>query len=433
VDPLFVAKALIAGADGVLVSGCHPRDCHYSDGNYYARRRLEVLKEFLPVTGIDPARFEYTWVSASEGARWRNVVTNFTDVVRKLGPAPRLDELSPCSMDSFASPSPAPVRALGWDAAQQGRSLADLKEKIKAALPELDLVIGWEQGYDAAHGTPLFMRVPEDVDRLTFGPLSVQNPANFLPELKDKKVGIVVKGCDSKSIVELLQEKLIERGNVKIFAMSCGGVVNQDGLPAHFDGRMPQSVTVEGEIARIEVDGEAREIPFMKIAAEKCLKCVVPDGLINDVFVGSKCSASMGVPSEAMPLESLSLADRMNFWRNRMERCIRCYACRNACPMCVCRSHCIAETRDPHWVSQDDSASSKLLFQIIHALHLAGRCTACGECQRVCPVQIPVGLLKEQVSGVIKKLFAYGAGADLETIPPLLTFKTEEQTIPDRG
>ena len=78
VDPLFVVKALLSGADGVLVSGCHPRDCHYSDGNFYARRRLEVLKRFLPFIGIDDRRFHYTWVSASEGQKWQQTVTAFT-------------------------------------------------------------------------------------------------------------------------------------------------------------------------------------------------------------------------------------------------------------------------------------------------------------------------------------------------------------------
>ena len=78
VNPLFVLKALINGADGVLVSGCHPRDCHYSAGNYYARRRLEMLKQFLPVLGINPDRFEYTWVSASEGQRWKDVASRIS-------------------------------------------------------------------------------------------------------------------------------------------------------------------------------------------------------------------------------------------------------------------------------------------------------------------------------------------------------------------
>lgn len=87
-NPLFVVKALLSGADGVLVSGCHPNDCHYSKGNFYARRRLEALKTFLPIIGIAPGRFEYTWVSASEGQRWQQVVTTFTEQIHALGPIP---------------------------------------------------------------------------------------------------------------------------------------------------------------------------------------------------------------------------------------------------------------------------------------------------------------------------------------------------------
>lgn len=87
VNPLFIAKTLLGGADGVLVSGCHPRDCHYAEGNFYARRRLEIFKNLLPTLGIDPRRFEYTWVSASEGPRWQQVVIKFTEQVHALGPS----------------------------------------------------------------------------------------------------------------------------------------------------------------------------------------------------------------------------------------------------------------------------------------------------------------------------------------------------------
>ncbi|WP_243545160.1 hydrogenase iron-sulfur subunit [Pseudodesulfovibrio tunisiensis] len=88
IDPLFIVRAFLNGADGVLVSGCHPGDCHYSEGNYHARRRLELLKHLLPAAGIDPARFHYTWVSASEGAKWQQTVTDFTNRIHELGPAP---------------------------------------------------------------------------------------------------------------------------------------------------------------------------------------------------------------------------------------------------------------------------------------------------------------------------------------------------------
>ena len=84
INPLFVLKAFNLGADGVLVSGCHPNDCHYSEGNFYARRRLEVLKEFLPFIGIDKRRFSYQWVSASEAQKWQKVVINFVKIIKEI-------------------------------------------------------------------------------------------------------------------------------------------------------------------------------------------------------------------------------------------------------------------------------------------------------------------------------------------------------------
>jgi coenzyme F420-reducing hydrogenase delta subunit len=86
IDPLFALKAFEKGADGVLISGCHPGDCHYSEGNYYARRKFELLDRMLPHLGIEPDRFKYTWVSASEAARWQKVVNEFVGKVKALGP-----------------------------------------------------------------------------------------------------------------------------------------------------------------------------------------------------------------------------------------------------------------------------------------------------------------------------------------------------------
>jgi coenzyme F420-reducing hydrogenase delta subunit len=87
INPIYILKALVDGADGVMVSGCHPGDCHYLAGNYYARRRFTVLKKLLTTAGIDPDRVHFTWVSASEGARFAQVVTEVTDKVRALGPS----------------------------------------------------------------------------------------------------------------------------------------------------------------------------------------------------------------------------------------------------------------------------------------------------------------------------------------------------------
>ena len=100
--------------------------------------------------------------------------------------------------------------------------------------------------------------------------------------------------------------------------------------------------------------------------------------------------------------------------------------------MCVCREHCVASSREPHWLTQSDGVRDKMFFQIIHASHLAGRCTGCGECQRACPVGIPVLLLKRSLSRQVENLFSYRAGVDVEGAPPLLTFALEEPKIKER-
>ena len=86
IDPKLVLKSIERGADGVLVSGCHPGDCHYTSGNYYARRRMLMLGSLLEFMGVDPRRFQMSWVSASEGSKWVQVVTDVTEAVRELGP-----------------------------------------------------------------------------------------------------------------------------------------------------------------------------------------------------------------------------------------------------------------------------------------------------------------------------------------------------------
>ncbi len=86
VSPLFLVKAFERGADGVIVSGCHTGDCHYGTGNYHARRRFAVLRELLDLVGVDPARVTFSWVSASEGPKWQQVVNDTVARVRALGP-----------------------------------------------------------------------------------------------------------------------------------------------------------------------------------------------------------------------------------------------------------------------------------------------------------------------------------------------------------
>jgi len=86
VDPLFILRALQNGVDGVLVSGCHPGDCHYQSGNFHARRKFAVIKRLLEYVGIEPERVQFSWVAASEGPKMAKVIGEFVEGVRRIGP-----------------------------------------------------------------------------------------------------------------------------------------------------------------------------------------------------------------------------------------------------------------------------------------------------------------------------------------------------------
>jgi len=319
--------------------------------------------------------------------------------------------------------------------------LEDLKARIKEALPGLECVIAWQKGYDPLHNTPLFIRTEADVDKLEWGPLNVHNPAVYLPSFRGKKIGVVVKGCDSRSVVELLQEGLIDRADVTIFSMPCTGVIDLTKVKARLAAAgatagAVTAVTTDGTTVSVTAGGATLALPLEQVAADKCGSCQFPNAVLSDQFVGDPAAPvtpKAPVDADLATLDALSVPERMAFWRYQMERCIRCYACRNACPLCVCRDHCIAQSREPHWLTQEDTSTEKFFFQVVHAMHLAGRCTECGECQRACPMDIPILALKKHLNRTIHDLFDYQAGVDPQAIPPLLQFKVEEDNIKERG
>ncbi|WP_321405096.1 4Fe-4S dicluster domain-containing protein [Maridesulfovibrio sp.] len=316
------------------------------------------------------------------------------------------------------------------------KNLEDLKKQIKDGLSELDVVIGWTDSFDPLHATPHFMRSEADVDKLKVDALCVHNLATYLPSLKGKKVGIVVKGCDSRSVVELLQENLIKREDVTIFGFGCNGVVDQTKIRrAAGEVGQVEACEVNDTEVKLTVAGKELKLSMADVLADKCQTCRYPNAVLSDQFVGEEIKATASFEDGYKDLEEFeakSTEEKFAFWLGEMDRCIRCYACRNACPMCVCRDHCVAQSRDPHWLSQEAHVRDKWMFQVIHAYHLTGRCTECGECQRACPVDIPILLFKKKFNKEIKEVFNYEAGLDPEATPPLQTFKIDEPTIKEK-
>jgi ferredoxin len=313
--------------------------------------------------------------------------------------------------------------------------LDQLKERVREKLPDVERVIGWAMGYDPLHATPIFIKREEEVEGLIWSPLCVHNLATYLPTLKGK-TGIIVKGCDSRSIVELIQEKLIKREDLIIFGISCTGVVDIKKIKRRIDISRVTSLEFRDGAMRLVADDREHNIDIKEVMANKCLICRYPNPIIYDYMIGELREPEIKGDLNYRDIEEFektSIEERFEYWKREMERCIRCYACRNACPMCVCRDSCIAESRDPHWLSQETNVQEKWMFQMVHALHLAGRCTECGECERACPMDIPILTFKRKLNKEIMELFGYEAGLDPEATPPLYTFQVEEAKIKERG
>ena len=307
-----------------------------------------------------------------------------------------------------------------------------LKEVVAEILPGVDAVIAYGQGFDAAHGEPCFVTKKEEVEGLILNPLSEHNLASYLPSRKNKKTGVVVKGCDSRTIVQFLQEGLVKRENLVIIGVPCTGVVSAKKLARALDHQTVEDVRFEGETVIARTPRGEKRLALADVTPDKCRTCRYPTPLIYDVLVGEPIESDKdpaAVYDDVRELMGKSLEERKAYWEKEIGRCTRCYACRNACPLCVCQDSCIAETRDPHWQSQRSNLSEKMMFHFIHAIHLAGRCTECGECERACPMDIPLGKLKKKINMDMLDLFDYVPGIVCEDKPPLYTFKVEEKKI----
>lgn len=308
-----------------------------------------------------------------------------------------------------------------------------LREAIAVEFSEVDVVLAYQQGFDKLHATPCFMTMPEEINKLIWNPLCVHNLTSYLPSLKKKKVAVVVKGCDSRTIVQFMEEGLINRENVVIIGIPCNGVISVSKVLHETNHKPIEDITFgeNGEISVKTLKGE-KTLLLADVCPDKCKTCQYPTPIVYDRLVGDPITSNKSpdsVYADIKEFENKTLEERLQYWEQEFDRCIRCYACRNACPMCICQDSCIAETRDPHWISQRSILSEKFMFHMIHALHLAGRCVECGECERACPMGIPVNKLKRKINLDMKELFGYEPGINPEDKPPLYTFKVDEVTI----
>ncbi|MDQ7826508.1 MAG: 4Fe-4S dicluster domain-containing protein [Candidatus Eremiobacteraeota bacterium] len=302
---------------------------------------------------------------------------------------------------------------------------AKLQETARRLLTEgkVRSVVACRKGRLPFYLQPAVITDPSKAGKAVFTPLAGQNLVK-IAEKAEKPAAVAVKGCDVGSLVDLFQEHQIKRSDIFIIGMACPGVLKEDALEK--DGRFKISAVTDvreekGRIMAVTSSG-AFEMPA-SLLMEKCLTCKVHTPAMYDELIGDDQAPAGGAPGQvkSSDLHSMTPGERRDFWLRMFSRCIRCNACRQACPLCYC-NECVMDESMPRWVTAENNAVENLFHQMIRALHSAGRCTGCRECERVCPVGIPLSLLYDRIADEAKELFGHEAGIDPESRPALLAY-----------
>ena len=309
-----------------------------------------------------------------------------------------------------------------------------LHKAVKEILEREDVkyVIGYEKGTYGFRASPSFAFSPEDADRFIFSPLCVHNLTVYplleenLPLKRDekedkRKIGIVVKGCDSRAIQQIIMEKGLNRDDVILIGVPCTGVIDAKKAAAKFPYAEVMDVTEEDGNFIISVKGESVRIDKKELLCDVCLSCENPTPVLYDVLIGEDIKGTPENYARVKALEDIPLDEKGEYWEKKFERCIRCYACRNACPLCYCEE-CMVDHLVPQWVRRSVNVSENTAWNIMRAFHLAGRCIGCGQCERACPMDIPLMELNKKLEKDVKELFDHVAGTD----KPLLTIFNPE-------
>lgn len=273
--------------------------------------------------------------------------------------------------------------------------IEQLRSKAKELLETkaVAVVIGYGEGSVPGATRPVFIVRPEDVGKLIWNARCANNLTRYLTRKEVLRLGkpaVVVKGCDAKAAVALAQESQVPRENVILLGVVCPGL----------------------------------ERP----AGDQCRQCEVNTPPGCDFVFGEKIE-NQPDPAQAFldvaEIEKLAPEERRRFWAEEFERCIRCYACRNVCPLCYCE-RCVADMNQPQWIETSAHERGNFAWNIVRALHLAGRCIGCGACERACPMGIPLMRLNRKLAKVVLEKFGYRSGSDPKARPAMASFKPED-------
>lgn len=290
----------------------------------------------------------------------------------------------------------------------------------------VDVFIGYKKGSVPMMNEPVLISDPNKVDLLYWDSNCGLNLCNYLTKRTDR-IGLVANGCNSRNIVTHIIENQIKREQVYIVGIPCTGMIDHRAVKRAVDFREILDITESN--GQFTVRGNGFEETFDKkdYLQSNCAICLHRNPVEYDELVGDRVEEQQGVEpyADVEKIEKMSNEKKWEFFNNLISPCIRCYACRNACPLCYCPTCFVDESR-PQWVGKSIDPIDTMTFHFLRAYHCAGRCTDCGACERVCPVAIPVRQFTKKLNKDTSELFSWEAGCSLDQRPPLDVYKVDD-------
>ncbi|HLZ18360.1 MAG TPA: 4Fe-4S dicluster domain-containing protein [Smithellaceae bacterium] len=316
-----------------------------------------------------------------------------------------------------------------------------LREEAKRLLLEkkADVIVGYEKGTLPLTATPCFITQPEEADKLVWNNLCTQNLAKFVHDLimahknsqkrvkpedrKKKVVGVVARGCTTRSLIIHLQERQYEREDVCIIGVPCDGYVDGKGLKIKIGGADIIDGSIDGGQIKMKTSDGDKTVALKDVLADCCVTCRFNNPIISDMMIGSAAPAMSpdAEYNEVKEFEAKSIEERWDYFTKEMEKCMRCNACRQTCPSCYCPV-CFVEQSQPQWVGIGEDATDTQVFQFMRLYHMVGRCVDCGSCVSVCPMGVDLRKFLKKLDKDCFEFFGNRAGSSMEDMPPLGKF-----------
>lgn len=301
-----------------------------------------------------------------------------------------------------------------------------IREKAKTLLKDgrAEVVIGYRAGTVPMISAPFFARTEEDCDQLCWSSFGRMNLANFLPR-REEKTAIIAKGCDARSAIGQVTENQIARENLYVVGIACQGLVDPDLVRAQ-EPRPILEAAEEGDRIILRGDGFATELKKADVLQANCRTCIERTPQNADEVLGPPTEPTAGDDyADLKAIAAKPHAERMAYFKSLVKDCLRCYACRNACPLCYCPVCFVDESR-PQWLGKSQDEMDVFVFHILRAFHCAGRCTECGACESACPVGLKVRQFTRLLEKEVKKEWGYTAGLSWDQQPPLSVYRPDD-------